>query len=86
MPIIEPSSVTYIEVAHKFREVRFGCLDQQVEMIRHERIRMNMNPIGPYRILKQFQEFGAIMIGQENRPSLVAPAGNMIESVGKLDP
>jgi hypothetical protein len=67
------------------REVRLGCLEDEVKVIRHQ------HPCGdgptepPHGLGKETEKGFAVPIGAKDRSLFIAATGDVIESVRKLE-
>ena len=86
VPPVEALRVPAVEGSHSSRDVRFGRLDRQVEVISHEAEGEALPLESRYRPAKAVQESAAIEIVGEDRGARVSPRCHLIEAAGDLGP
>lgn len=82
---IEPARVSPIEPMHAAREIRLGCLDHEVEMIRHQHPRGDAPPKALHGVPEKREEHPSIDVIIEDGPSFISAGRDVIERVGELD-
>ena len=85
MPAVKPNPVTDIEPLQGPAEVGFRGLEQQMKVIVHEHIGVDLRAITLDHFSQQFQEVEPIGIVPIEGLALVASGGDMIAAVGSLD-
>jgi hypothetical protein len=84
MPLIESLRIDAIQLAHAYRKIPIGCINQQMVMIFHQTVCV-AEPIVPKgNILKGIQEHLSVLIVSENCLSFVSSARDVIDSTWKL--
>src|SRR5579862_5526818 len=79
VPSIEPGSVGAQKPFHAVHQVGLGSFDDQVKVIAHETIRMNL-PIGFFaRLLQRFEEEFSVVIIVENVLPVIPSVHDMID-------
>jgi hypothetical protein len=71
-------------VAHEFSEIGLSSLNQEMEVIRHQDVRIQGDLIGLSRRLEQREELMSVLLIDEDALSFIAPAGDVVDSAGKL--
>jgi hypothetical protein len=81
---IEINSVGSIESMHEDIEVALWGRKQEVEVVFHQDVSMNLNSISLHTASEQFEEFLSISPVEENRLSFVSPASHVVPSTREL--
>ena len=76
---VEPSRVNAEQIAHAIRQVRHGCRQQEVEMIRHQHPRMKSPATLKNDLRQGFDERFAVSVGPDNVFLFVPAAGYVKE-------
>lgn len=86
MSPIEPLRVHTVQLSHCDREIRRGCLDQQVVVIAHEAIGVTEHAIAGDSGCQHDEEPRAVIIVFEDRAPSIPTRSNVVDSAGKLEP
>ena len=85
MRTIERLRVSAIELAHGAAEIRLQCLDEEMVVIVHQNVRVQQEAVLPDGVGQHRQEAVTIGIATEDRLTLVAARGDVVEGAGELD-
>jgi hypothetical protein len=83
---VEVGRVGYIEMPHEFREICFGGLNDQVEMVGHEDVGVQPDLINFQGSLEFLQKCSTVGIVAEDFSSFIATAGNVVKGVWVVNP
>jgi len=79
------ASVGDIEVTHEFGEVAQGCFHQEMEVVGHEDITVELNGINSEGMGEVFEKPPSVEIVSKNSLLFVPPAGDVIHGTGILN-
>ena len=82
---IEPGGVSDIEMAHELAQITGWRLHEEVIMIEHQDKAVENDIIRSKRIRQNSKKLLSVAVAFEDSLSLIATAGNMIDSTGILD-
>src|SRR5262245_3102574 len=85
MPTIEPNAVTDPNPLHCPAQIGLHRLQQEMKMILHQHIRMNLYAESLAQFPKQLQKVESIRLGPEDGLPFFPPGGDMIASTRSLD-
>jgi hypothetical protein len=81
---IEIDSVGSIEPMHEDIEVAPWGHKQEVEVVFHQDVSMNLNAVSLHTASEQFEEFLSISPVEENRLSFISPASHVVPGTREL--
>src|SRR5262245_506112 len=84
-PFVEVLRVLALQALHAGRERWLGCLDQEVEVVRHEAVGGNAPPIPADHAIAQREKLDTIVVVLEDRLAAVPARRDVIEASGDLD-
>lgn len=85
MAAVEISDIGDVEVAHEFGQVPERGLDQQVKMVGHQDVAVELDRIDVDGLIEKLQKAAAIRVIPKNILFFVAAAGDVVNSVRVLD-
>jgi len=85
VPAIEGTGVGDVEMAHEFAEVAEWCLYQEMKVIAHQDVSMELDGIDVNGLGNEAQENPPVLIVFKDIPPLVATAGYVVNGAGILD-
>ena len=77
---VEINRVGGIQTLHEFLQIGFRGHQEEVKMIFHQHVTMQLNSIKLDIVGEDFQEFAAVRFIPEDIPPLIPPTGNIIPS------
>jgi hypothetical protein len=84
MSAIESLRVDAVQVAHRYREVRLGCLKEQVIVVAHEAVRMTEDAITSRGGGQHDEKDRAIVVVLKNELPVVSASHHVVDPAGKL--
>jgi hypothetical protein len=85
MPIVENLAVQAVQVLHASREVRFGCLDQQMEVVGHVAPRAARPAVPGHRSVDAPELKPMVVRVEEGGLPPVAARRDVVDAAGHLD-
>jgi len=85
VPSVESLGVPAVEAPHPAREIGHGSLQQQVEVVRHEAVRVEAPLVAPDDLSQPVEEEEAVPVVEEDRLTGVASRRDVVERSGELD-
>jgi hypothetical protein len=82
---VEPLRVDPVDVAHRLGKIARGRPDEQVVVVSHEAVRMNLDPESHRSLGEQAKEPNSIFGGAEDRATFQAAVGDVVPGAGKGD-
>jgi hypothetical protein len=84
MDVVERLRVDPLQVLDPARDVRFGRLDDEMEVIRHQAVEVELPPAAPHDLPQEAGEQLAIEVVEEDRRSVDAARGDVVDAAGDL--
>jgi hypothetical protein len=84
MPAIESLRVDTVQVAHRYREVRVGCLEEQVIVVAHKAVGVTEDAITSHCRSQHDEKARAIIVVLKDEVLIVSTGRNMVDPAGKL--
>ncbi len=85
MPPVEITCIAAVEILHAGRQIRLGCLDEQMVVIAHEHERMEPPAVHFDGSPEPVESLVAVRIVSDNRFSFVPSRHHMIQRPGELN-
>lgn len=79
------AGIGYIKLAHEFRKVSEGRFDQEVKMVYHEDIGVQLDGIDVQGLSEYLEKTSSISIVFEDCLPFIPTTGDVVDSVGVLD-
>lgn len=86
VPVVEPTSVVTVQIAHPLREVRTRCLDDEVIVVSHQAGGMDAPAVAlPHAIQNPHEDMAVVDILVDRAP-IVAARRDVVEAAGNEIP
>jgi hypothetical protein len=82
MALVEGAGVAAVQVPHAFVQVRFGRLDDEVEVVPHQAAHVHAPVVAALDAAEDMEEDAAILVVEHDRTVVVATCRDVVEGAG----
>src|SRR5829696_5660165 len=85
VPVVEPLGIGAVEPLHPGRDVRLASLDHEMEMIRHQAIRVAFPPQPPDDVFQNGEKPNVVTLCVKDFLPAITTGDHVIDAAGKLE-